>query len=124
MAPANKVKRECHIFGLQHFLKSFLPIIALLTFTGNFLHYHSFILVNPPVDTFYVLRAEVIPGCTAYDTITIRINRSLPVNLGKDVSFCTGDSIIIKSGYGFNTYLWSKGAASLLLLVNAAGIYS
>ena len=49
-------------------------------------------------------------GCTSInDTININVYKRPIVNLGKDSSFCQGDSIRLDAGNGFTSYAWSDG---------------
>ncbi|MCW3107025.1 MAG: gliding motility-associated C-terminal protein [Segetibacter sp.] len=82
------------------------------------------VVVNPLVDTSYYIKAAIGPGCFAYDTVHIKVNKSPAVNIGADTSFCFGDSTIINAGSGFSSYLWSNGASAQTITVKAAGIYS
>lgn len=82
------------------------------------------VVVYPTVDTTYYLRAEKIPGCYAYDTVRIYVNTSAPVDLGPDIRFCSGDSIVLNAGNGFAQYEWSTGAIVATLTVRNSGTYS
>lgn len=82
------------------------------------------VVVNPPVDTAYYLKAEKLPGCFSYDTVRIFVKTSPPVLLGPDKSFCSGDSAVLNAGAGFVQYLWSNGAAAQKITVYTSGIYS
>ncbi|MFI5171304.1 MAG: T9SS type A sorting domain-containing protein [Chitinophagales bacterium] len=63
-------------------------------------------------------------GCTASDAITITVDPSPIVNLGADVSICEGENIILNAGNPGSTYLWSTGAVTQTIIVNATGNYS
>lgn len=62
-------------------------------------------------------------GCSARDSINLIIN-SLPiVNLGADVSFCAGDSILIDAGNtGFN-FLWNDSTTNQSINASVGGNY-
>lgn len=81
------------------------------------------ISVNPAVDTSYRLRAELTPGCFAFDTVRITVYRSPAINLGADTSFCQGDSIILNAGTGFTQYSWSSGGTGQQVTVFGSGNY-
>lgn len=81
------------------------------------------VVVNPTVDTAYMIRAEKTPGCFAYDTVRITVYQSLPLDLGADRSICTGDSIILDAGNGFASYNWSTGATTQQLIIRTAAQY-
>ncbi len=82
------------------------------------------VVVQPDVDTVYYVRAEKTPGCFAYDTVSVKVNNSPPVNLGPDISFCTGDSSVLNAGLVFSQHLWSTGATTSQITVRTAGTYT
>lgn len=45
------------------------------------------------------------------------------VRLGKDMSICLYDSVILDAGSAFNTFLWNDGSVKQTLTVKEAGIY-
>jgi gliding motility-associated-like protein len=81
------------------------------------------VLVFPATTTMYKVTAEKTPGCFAYDSITVRVNNSPPVNLGTDISFCSGDSVVLYAGSGFVQYQWSTGASADRITVKTKGRY-
>ena len=107
-----------------------------LNATPGFLNYEWFpayhitsttaqgVIVNPLADTIYTVKAEKTAGCFAYDTVHIKVNHSMPINLGADTSFCFGDSVIFNAGNNFSSYLWNNNMVSSSITVKAAGIYS
>src|SRR5688572_9390763 len=82
------------------------------------------VIINPAVDTAYTLKAEKTPGCFAYDTVHISVRSSLPIDLGSDQSFCTGDSLILDAGTSFTQYQWNNGNITQQITAHAAGVYS
>lgn len=84
----------------------------------------SDVVINPYVDTAYFIKAEKTPGCFAYDTVRITVHQSPAIHLGKDTSFCAGQSVHLDAGSGFLNYVWNNGATSREIDVNAAGLYS
>ncbi len=82
------------------------------------------VIVRPDVDTAYFLKVEQQPGCFAYDTVRVKVNRSPVIALGPDQSFCKGDSAFVDAGAGFVQYQWSNGASTAALYVHDAGAYS
>lgn len=78
----------------------------------------------PAVDTSYVLRVEDAKGCYGLDTVFIKVNRSNPIRLGNDTSFCNGNSIILDAGSGFQQYQWSNGSSNQQITTATKGIYS
>ena len=82
------------------------------------------VVVDPPVDTAYYLKAEKLPGCFSFDTVRIFVKNSPPIQLGSDKSFCTGDSAILNAGPGFIQYLWSNGRTTQQIFAHTIGSYS
>jgi gliding motility-associated-like protein len=82
------------------------------------------ITVNPSTNTDYYLKAEKTSGCFAFDTIRITVYQSPPVDLGLDLSICSGDSAVIAARDGFARYQWSNGENANRLTVKTAGSYS
>lgn len=81
------------------------------------------VIVNPLVDTSYFLMAEKTPGCFAFDTIHVKVNRSPFIDLGIDTSLCSGDSLVLDPGLGFTQYLWNTGSTSKQIVVNGLGTF-
>lgn len=82
------------------------------------------VVADPLVDTAYYLKAEKTPGCFAFDTISIRVYHSPAIDLGKDKSFCRGDSALFDAGPGFQSYRWNNGLQEQRIIAGAAGSYS
>lgn len=81
------------------------------------------VIANPLFDIAYTVKAEKTPGCFAYDTVYVKVNHSMPINLGRDTSFCLGDSVIFKAGNYFSSYTWSNGSRDPFIIVKTAGRY-
>ena len=82
------------------------------------------VVVNPLVDTVYYIKAEISPGCFAFDTVRISVKASPAISLGADKSFCSGDSAVPDAGNGFASYLWSNGKSGKKIAVYTEGEYS
>ncbi len=107
-----------------------------LTATSGFLNYtwgpgynissqsSQNVVVQPATDTIYFAMAEKSEGCFAYDTIRIKVNHSPPINLGGDVSFCSGDSVVLDAGPGFAQYQWDNGTFLQLASAYSTGMHS
>ncbi len=63
-------------------------------------------------------------GCTGYDTINVSTNPLPVVALGNDTTFCAGGSLTLDAGNAGASYLWSTGATTQTISVNASGTYS
>jgi gliding motility-associated-like protein len=81
------------------------------------------VTVYPASDTMYTVKAEQSPGCFGYDSVRVHVNYSPPVNLGPDQGFCTGSSLFLDAGPGFDTYEWSTGQTTRQITVQQAGSY-
>ena len=79
--------------------------------------------VWPAVDTTYTVVAALSNGCTVVDTIRITVNKSAPLQLGNDTSFCAGDSLVLKAPAGFSSYLWQDGSAGNSFTALQQGLY-
>ena len=77
----------------------------------------------PSKDTTYTVVGQLANGCTVVDTIRIKVNHSMPLQLGNDTSFCAGDSLVIKAPAGFSNYVWQDGSAAPVYTAAAAGLY-
>jgi gliding motility-associated-like protein len=82
------------------------------------------VVVRPTVDTFYAVKAEKTLGCFAYDTVRVTVYKAPSIQLGSDLSFCSGDSSILNASSGFNSYLWSTGDNLQQITVSAVGQYT
>lgn len=79
--------------------------------------------VQPISDTTYFLKAEKSPGCFAFDTVKIKVNQPLSLNLGNDTSFCLGSSIVLDAGKRFQKYLWNDGSSTSSITASKSGTY-
>lgn len=84
----------------------------------------STVKVFPQVDTSYWVSAQTGDGCFFYDTIKVAVNYSPIIDLGKNISSCAGDSVLLDAGNGFANYLWSNGSALQQIKIFSSGIYS
>lgn len=82
------------------------------------------VIVNPPVDTSYYIKAEKTTGCFAFDTVKISVHHSPIIDLGSDKNFCIGDSAVFDAGNGFTNYSWSTGSITQYITVKDIGSYS
>lgn len=81
------------------------------------------ITVSPTVATDFMVQAEEIPGCYAYDTIQVMVQQTPPINLGNDTSICVGKSLILNAGGGFDSYQWNTGEQQQQISVTQKGTY-
>ncbi len=74
--------------------------------------------------TFTITATVVINGVSQDFTTDVQIIEAPPINLGPDQSICSGGSVILDAGAGFDSYLWNTGATSQTITVSTAGTYS
>lgn len=60
--------------------------------------------------------------CSVPDSIYVTFVQNDRLNLGKDTSFC-GDSIIIKTGTSYVSYLWNDLSNDSIKIINKSGTY-
>lgn len=63
-------------------------------------------------------------NCIGRDTVLVNFIPAPTVSLGADTGYCQGSNVTIGGFSGTNTYLWSTGATTPSISVNAAGNYS
>jgi uncharacterized repeat protein (TIGR01451 family) len=80
--------------------------------------------INVTTSGTYFVKATNAFGCSKADTINITINPVPLVNIGPDVSFCTGSSITLNAGNIGSLYLWNTGATSRQLTISQGGTYA
>jgi hypothetical protein len=80
--------------------------------------------VFPDTSFMYKTTAELSSGCFASDSLFVGVKHVPPVHLGKDTSFCAGQSVVLHAGAGFDTYLWNNGAAIENIRASTVGSYS
>ncbi|MEP7377394.1 MAG: T9SS type B sorting domain-containing protein [Chitinophagaceae bacterium] len=81
------------------------------------------VVVQPVADTSYYVRAEISPGCFAYDTVRVTVKNSPQINLGADMELCEGESVLVDAGPGFDQYHWNDGQSTQQVIANAAKEY-
>ncbi|HVY73771.1 MAG TPA: gliding motility-associated C-terminal domain-containing protein [Puia sp.] len=90
---------------------------------GNTINETPDIYLTPPSSTTYSIAAQTSLGCAVKDTVAITVNIPLPISLGRDTSFCTGDSVLLQAGNGFLNYAWSNGSSNASIYATTAGAY-
>ncbi len=68
-------------------------------------------IINPSIDTEYILTVTDGNGCTSEDTVFVTVFDEVPTEAGNDTIICPGDTITIggnpSSPAALTTYLWS-----------------
>ena len=98
--------------------------LALDTIFPSYLWNNGANTASIQVNTPGVYWVEVLSGCGfVRDSIVVSLN-SVSVNLGPDLSFCQGDSLLIQLNGNFSSQLWSTGSVANSLVSTVGGTYS
>jgi hypothetical protein len=82
------------------------------------------VIANPTTTTVYTITGTV-GNCSATQTATVTVN-TLPaatIAVNGPTTFCQGGSVTLTASSG-TSYIWSTGATSQSIVVNASGNYS
>lgn len=82
---------------------------------------NSYLLANESGK--YFVQATDYCGNIFSDTIKIIINEPSTIDIGRDTSFCFGESIMLKAGNNFESYMWNNGQTSSEIKVTGVGEY-
>ncbi|RKD96717.1 hypothetical protein BXY64_3655, partial [Marinifilum flexuosum] len=77
-----------------------------------------------PIGGNYSVVVTDVNGCVGMDDANIIVNMPPTVDLGLDQETCDGNIITLDAGNSGATYLWSNGATTQTITVNASGNYS
>ncbi len=72
----------------------------------------------------YAVQVSNTSGCTSTDTIKVTVNSLPVVTLGRDTTFCAGNSITLNAGNSGADYLWSTSDTTKIISVNSSGVYT
>lgn len=72
----------------------------------------------------YTVTVTNAAGCSSSDDLVVITTPSPVANLGADKVGCVGDIITLDAGVAGASYLWSTGATTQTISVNASGNYS
>lgn len=62
--------------------------------------------------------------CAHRDTIVLSISPSPPILVPTSSAFCSGDTLLLDAGPGFETYAWSDASTEQSITIDQAGTYS
>ncbi|MBK9318948.1 MAG: hypothetical protein IPM91_09125 [Bacteroidetes bacterium] len=82
------------------------------------------ITVTPNASTTYAVNVIDANGCQATAFVNVTVNQNPAAVLPAGVFICSGVSATLDPGAVGTSYLWSNGATSQSILVNAQGLYS
>jgi gliding motility-associated-like protein len=73
----------------------------------------------------YVVVVMDNTGCSATDSINVTVNNELTLNLGVDISICSGSaSVLLDAGADYTSYTWSPGGeAGQTITATSEGTY-
>jgi len=80
------------------------------------------IQVNTP--GLYTVTVSTTDNCLLMDERLINFKGLPLVDIGSNISFCTGDSVILDAGSGYAAYLWSNNSQSQSITLFNSGTYS
>ncbi|MEI9933434.1 MAG: PKD domain-containing protein [Ferruginibacter sp.] len=63
-------------------------------------------VASPLSDTKYIVKGSTIHGCSAIDSITIRVQQPFAMTYGRPASFCKGNSAYLYAN-GADSYIWT-----------------
>ena len=75
-------------------------------------------------ETYYVSNFDENSGCESARLDLTVIIEPLEIELGENITACTGDVVILDAGSDFDGYLWSTGDTTQTILVSEPGNYS
>lgn len=70
----------------------------------------------------YFVKATIIGGCSAYDTISVTLNPAITVNLGQNITQC-GGNVFLNAGNAGSTYSWNTGSTNQNITTYSGGTY-
>ncbi|MCW3103351.1 MAG: hypothetical protein JWO09_1791 [Bacteroidetes bacterium] len=71
----------------------------------------------------YYVDITTAAGCSARDSMSLVINAPPIVNLGADVAFCTGDSILLDAANTGFMFMWSDSTTNQTITTSTGGNY-
>jgi hypothetical protein len=79
--------------------------------------------ISTTIGGWHYVDITTAAGCTARDSMNLTINNRPIVNLGADVSFCIGDSILLDAANTGFTFVWNDATTNQTLTTSAGGNY-
>ena len=80
------------------------------------------VTASPLQTAQYKVVAEQTPGCFAADSLIVTVKGAPPIYLGNDTTLCSGESLLLTAGTGFNSYMWSTGENTSSVSIGTRGI--
>ena len=63
------------------------------------------------------------PCGSGSDTIVLNTYPVTDINLGNDTAVCSGESVLLDPGFGFESYLWQDGSSNQFFYASQTGAY-
>ncbi|PKP22362.1 MAG: hypothetical protein CVU05_04230 [Bacteroidetes bacterium HGW-Bacteroidetes-21] len=79
--------------------------------------------IYPTTSGTYTVTVTNVDGCTAHDDVIVTFNPLPAINLGADISVCSGTPVTLNAGTA-SSYLWSTGATTSTINVTTSANYS
>ncbi len=96
------------------------PIDSIVWSDGS----HGDFITASASGNYWVKVMNTVEGCSAADTIHVTFGTIPYVNIGNDQGRCTGDSVTLNAGNGFQAYHWSSGDTTQQITVHTTNTYS
>jgi hypothetical protein len=71
----------------------------------------------------YWVETKDANGCTDRDTIVLSGIPITPVQLGADTALCSGNTLLLDAGQGYDSYSWQNGSTAQTFSVTSPGTY-
>lgn len=94
------------------------PYTAILWSTGDTLN-----SIAVSTSGFYNIAVSTNAGCILRDTIQVSLGNLPFVDAGSSQQICSGESLVLDAGPGFESYTWSTGDTTAAITINTAGTY-
>lgn len=81
-------------------------------------------VASPTTSTTYSVTVTDGGGCSVSSTLTVNVLSLPAVNLGPDITVCSGNPVMLDAGTSGISYAWSNAATTQTINVTSAGTYS
>lgn len=61
-------------------------------------------------------------GCSLLDEVYVKLNTTLPLNLGEDSTYCSG--LVLNAGSSADNFIWNDGDTNQTKTITTSGIYA
>jgi gliding motility-associated-like protein len=69
--------------------------------------------------------ASLLDGCNPdnLDSLFVNVLQLTSIDIGNDTTICSGDSLILNAGSGYETYLWQDDSSDSIFIAYESGLY-